>query len=79
MSLFLNRIYLYKLLLSHVEYKNKAFLFCLSKRCSPSRLNRAAPTNKKIGFRLCNPAVGYRYLPLLLKILLLLVSAKLVT
>ena len=51
---FLDHIYSYKLLLSHVLSQHKVFLFCLPKRCSLSRLKKrrlrlSAPANKKIG------------------------------
>ena len=38
-----DHIYFYKLLLSHIRHNNKAFLLCLPKRCSWSRLKEAAP------------------------------------
>ena len=48
-SPFLDHIYLYTLLLSHVRHKNKAFIFYLPIRCSRSRrLRLSAPTNKKL-------------------------------
>ena len=59
---FLDHIYRYKL--GHVCH-NKAFLFCLPKRCSRSRLKKrrirlSAPANKKVGsgFTLKDAAPG---------------------
>ena len=42
MQAFFDHIYHYELLLSHVWHKNKAYPFCLAKRCSRSRLKKAA-------------------------------------
>ena len=43
MQVFLDHIYLYTLLLGHVFYKNKAFLFACQKDAAGAALKKAAP------------------------------------
>ena len=68
MQVFLDHIYSYKLLLSHVLWQHKAFLFYLSKKAAGAALKKAAPDlgsgQIKNRLRLHPKSGGYRRLRL---------------